>query len=229
MTKKPKTGKTTVDELKLNAAGPTPPQKPGEINPFELSGLVIQPAYKSPTGMVKSTLAIPIKEKASPGTFFMTHPDPTYAPPLFALKWGDGEDTSGDWYVVHPNVAKAIEGDPMLKAVRIYYCVSQTGHEFLVVVPIGDGGAKDGYASKHAVFEAALSRYVKMTWVRGAMQWQYTYAEKENDSSPDVPPAWTNESYQEILKRGFHTMKQDRYIGTPDHYVLKALRGIRPC
>jgi hypothetical protein len=232
MTKAPKAGKTekVADEPKLNAAGPTPPQKPSGINPFELEGLIIQPAYKATTGMVKSTLAIPVRDKAGSATFFMTHPDPTYAPPLFALKWSEeGEETRGDWYVVHPNAAKAIEDDQALKAVRIYYNISQTGHEFLVVVPIGDGEKKDVYASKHAVFEAARSRYLKMQWVSSAMQWQHTHAAKENDSSPDVPPAWTEESYQSILKRGFATAKQDRYIGASDHYVLKALRGIRPC
>src|ERR1019366_5463462 len=103
--------------------------------PFELEGLIIQPAYKATTGTVKSTLAIPVRDKAGSATFFMTHPDPTYAPPLFALKWSEeGEETRGDWYVVHPNAAKAIEDDQALKAVRIYYNISQTGHEFLVVV-----------------------------------------------------------------------------------------------
>ena len=218
-----------ADGPKLNAAGPTPPQTPAEINPFELEGLVIKPSYKNPTGMVASALAIPVKDKGGTATFFMVHPDPQYAQELFAIKWSEeGEDRGGDWYIVHPNVAALIETDPNLKRVKTYYCISQTGHEFLVVVPVGDGAKGDVYATKHAVFEAARSRYLKMYWVSGAKQWGYTYAE-EGDRGPDVPPAWTEEIYLSILKRGFKSAKQDRYINTPDHFVMKAIRGIRPC
>jgi hypothetical protein len=230
MAKAPKNVKTkkTANEPKPSGAGLTPPHKPAEINPFELEGLVIRPTYKSPTHMVASSLAIPVRDKAGPATFFMVHPDPAYAQELYVIKWSeDGEETRGDWYVVHPNVAKIIEGDPALKAAKIYYCISQTGHEFLVVVPVGDGGKGDTYASKHTVFEAARSRYLKMYWVSGAKQWQYVYAE-EGDKGPDVPPAWPEESYQSILMRGFKSAKQDRYVNTNDHFVMKAMRGIRP-
>jgi len=189
MSTKPQVVKTD-DEPKLNAAGPTPSQTPAEINPFELEGLVVRPAYKTPTGMVTSPAAIPVKDKAGPATFFMTHPNPEYAQELHVLKWSDeGEETRGDWYVVHPNVARTIEGDPMLKSARIYYCISQTGHEFLVVVPVGDGGKSDVYASKHTVFETARSRFLKMYWVSGAKQWVFTYAETDG---PETPPAWTH-------------------------------------
>jgi hypothetical protein len=219
----------TADEPRLSGAGPTPPQPtPAEINPFELEGLVIRPSYKQATHMVHSALSIPVKDKAGPATFFMTHPDPAYAQELLALKWAeDGEETRGEWYIIHPNVAKTIEDDPALKAVKVYYCVSQTGHEFLVVVPVGDGGRNDVYASKHTVFEAARSRYLKMYWVSGSKQWAYTYAE-EGDKGPDIPPNWTEEGYLSILKRGFKTAKQDRYINSNDHFVMKAMRGIRP-
>jgi hypothetical protein len=217
-----------ADEPKLSGAGPTPPQTPAEINPFELEGLVIKPAYKTPTHMGVSPLAISIKDKAGPATFFMVHPDPAYAQELFVIKWSEeGEETRGDWYVVHPNVAATIENDPALKKAKIYYCISQTGHEFLVVVPVADGSKGDVYASKHAVFEAARSRYLKMYWVSGNKQWAYTYAE-EGDKGPDIPPAWTEETYLSILKRGFKSTKQDRYINTDGHFVMKAMRGIRP-
>jgi hypothetical protein len=227
MAKASKKAKTT-DGPKLSGAGPTPPQIAAEVNPFELEGLVIRPAYKSATHMINSPLAIPVKDKGGPATFFMCHPDPEYAQELFVIKWSEeGEETRGDWYVVHPNVAKVIQDDPALKTAKIYYCISQTGHEFLVVVPVADGSKGDVYASKHAVFEAARSRYLKMYWVSGAKQWAYTYAE-EGDRGPDIPPAWTEESYQSILKRGFKSAKQDRYINSIDHFVMKAMRGIRP-
>jgi hypothetical protein len=101
---------------KLSAAGPTPP--PAEINPFELEGLVVRPAYKTPTGMVTSPAAIPVKDKAGPATFFMTHPNPEYAQDLHVIKWADeGDETRGEWYVVHPNIARTIEDDPVLKLV----------------------------------------------------------------------------------------------------------------
>ena len=217
-----------ANEPKLSGAGPTPPQTPSEINPFELEGLIIRPSYKAATHMVTSVLSIPVKDKAGPATFFMVHPDPAYSQELFALKWSeDGEETRGEWYIVHPNVANLIEDDPALKVVKVYYRVSQTGYEFLCVVPCGDGGKNDAYAPKHAVFEEARSRYLKMFWVSGAKQWQWKYAE-EGDKGPDVPPTWTDEGYLSVLKRGFKMAKQDRYINLADHFVMKAMRGIRP-
>ena len=109
MPKKPKGGKTTAgetkppDEPKLSGAGPTPPQpKAAEINPFELEGLVVRPQYKAATHMVASALTIPVQDKAGPATFFMCHPSPEYAQDLFVIKWSeDGEETRGEWYVVH--------------------------------------------------------------------------------------------------------------------------------
>jgi hypothetical protein len=228
MAKKTKSEKpeNTGDDLKLNAAGPTPPQKAADINPFDLAGLVVKPAYKTPTGMVTSMMAIPVRDKMGSASFFMTHPNPEYAQELYVLKFSeDGEETRGEWYVVHPNVAAAIGDDPALRVAKLYYCITQTGHESIVVVPVGDGGARDVYASKHAVFEAARSRFVKMRWTGGAMQWVYTYAETDG---PEPPPNWPDESYQSILKRGFKSPKQDRFVDAIDHYVAKALRGIRP-
>jgi hypothetical protein len=218
----PKTPRNT--NTKPTGADQTPP---AAINPFELEGLVVRPAYKAPTGMITSLAAISVRDKAGPATFFMTHPDPEYAQDLQVIKWADeGDETRGEWYVVHPNIAHAIEDDPVLKLAKIYYCISQTGHEFLVVVPVSDGSRSDVYASKHTVFEAARSRFVKMHWTSGAKQWVFKYAETDG---PEAPPIWPDESYQSILKRGFNSAKQDRYINTFDHYVIKALRGIRPC
>ena len=228
MIKTPKNAKAAAaDSPKLSAAGgSTSPQKPADINPFELEGLVVRPAYKSPTGMITSTQAIPVRDKAGPATFFMVHPNPEYAQDLYVIKWSDeGDETRGEWYVVHPNVARTVEDNPLLKLARIYYCISQTGHEFLVVVPLFSGSKSDTFSSKHAVFEAARSRFLKMHWVSGAMQWVYTHAETDG---PETPPSWTDESYQSILMRGFKSPKQDRYINSTDHEVMRSMRGLRP-
>jgi hypothetical protein len=225
MATKKTTKDTAADSPKLSAAGPTPPQKPADINPFELEGLVVRPAYKTPTGMASSVAAIPVRDKAGPATFFMVHPNPEYAQDLHVIKWSEeGDESRGEWYVVHPNVARIIEDDPVLKLARIYYCISQTGYEFLVVVPLNSGAKSDTYSSKHAVFEAARSRFLKMQWVSGAMQWVYRYAETDG---PETPPAWTDETYLSILKRGFNSPKQDRYISSADHEVMRSLRGLR--
>jgi hypothetical protein len=216
-------------EPSLSAAGPTPPSpKPSEINPFDLAGLVVQPAYKEPTGMVASATTLPVQDKAGPQTFFMVHPDPAYAQVLHVVKWHEnGESSQGDWYVVHPSVVAAMPDERTFRQAKIYYCISQTGREFLVVVPMpSDNDKSDWIASKHACMEAAQSRFVKMNSNTNAGQWVYTYAQTDG---PEPPPAWPGESYMSILKRGFRSPRQDRYIATLDHYVVRALRGIRPC
>jgi hypothetical protein len=179
------------------AAAPSPPLKPSEINPFDLAGLVVRPSYKTATGMITSAAAIPVKNKAGPATFFMTHPDPEYAQELYVLKWSEnGDEKDSEWYVVHPNAARAIEDDPILKSAKIYYCISQTGQEFLVPVPVSDSKGGD-FSSKHAVFEEARGRFLKMFWA--GTTWVTKHAETDG---PEPPPAWTEESYSSILKRG---------------------------
>jgi hypothetical protein len=74
------------EEQRLSGADPTPLQKPAEINPFDLASLVVQPAYKEPTGMVASATTLPVQDKAGPQTFFMAHPDPGYAQILHVVK-----------------------------------------------------------------------------------------------------------------------------------------------
>jgi hypothetical protein len=216
-------------EPSLSAAGPTPPSpKPSEINPFDLASLVVQPAYKEPTGMVASATTLPVQDKAGPQTFYMTHPNPEYAQVLYVVKWHEsGEYSQGDWYVVHPSVVAAMPDEPTFRKAKIYYCISQTGREFLVVVPMPRDKDKGAWiTSKHTCFEVARSRFVKMNSNTNAGQWVYTYAQTDG---PEPPPAWPDESYMSILKRGFTSPRQDRYIATLDHYVVRALRGIRPC
>jgi hypothetical protein len=211
---------------KAEAAAPDP--KPAEINPFDLESLVMVPAYKEPTGMVTSVATLPVQDKAGPQTFFMCHPDPQYSQILCVVKWHESDDPSkGDWYVVHPNVARAMPDEPTFRLAKIYFCISQTGKEFLVVVPMPrDNDKGDWISSKHACFEAARSRFIKMNSNTAAGQWVYQYAMTDG---PEPPPAWPTESYISILKRGFKSPRQDRYIATMDHYVIKALQGIRPC
>ncbi len=199
-----------------------------EINPFDLASLVVQPAYKELTGMVASATTLPVQDKAGPQTFFMTHPDPEYAQVLYVVKWHEsGESSQGDWYVVHPSVVAAMPEEPTFRQAKIYYCISQTGREFLVVVPMPRANDKgDWISSKHACMEAARSRFVKMNSNSNAQQWTYSYAMTDG---PEPPPAWSDESYMSILLRGFKSPRQDRYINTTDHFVVKALQGIRPC
>jgi hypothetical protein len=224
--KEPKLKLVDGKDPSLNASGPTP--KPADINPFNLADLVVQPAYKEATGMVASATTLPVQDKAGPQTFFMTHPDPAYAQILHVVKWHEsGEASQGDWYVIHPSVVAAMPDEPTFRQAKIYYNISQTGREFLVVVPMPrDNDKGDWITSKHACFEAARSRFIKMNSNSNAQQWVFLYAQTDG---PEPPPIWPTESYMSILMRGFKSPRQDRYINTTDHFVVKALKGIRPC
>jgi hypothetical protein len=216
-----------VSDSKTGAAPPDPIPA-AQINPFDLESLIMQRSYREPTGMVTSAATLPVQDRGGNQTFFMTHPDPAYAPVLCAVKWSESDEGSkGDWYVVHPSVARAMPDEPSLRLVKIYYCISQTGREFLAVVPMPrDNDKSEWIASKHACFEAARSRFIKMNSNTAAGQWVYQYAMTDG---PEPPPNWSTESYNSILKRGFQSPRQSHYINSMDHYVIKALQGIRPC
>ena len=202
--------------------------KPAEINPFNLEELVVQPAYKTGGNMQTSAATIPVQDKGGPATFFMTHPDPQYAQIFWGIKWSESDEGSkGDIYIMHPSVQAAMPEEKLFRRYKIYVCCSQTGREFLVAAAMPEDTDKTLWlSSKHECLEAARSRYLKMFSNQAAGQWQYTYAETDG---PETPPNWSNEGYSRILMRGFKTPRQDRYIGTLDHFVIKALKGIRPC
>jgi hypothetical protein len=225
-TKKKPPDLKVVDDKKVEAAAPDP--KPAEINPFRLEDLVVQPAYKAGVNMVTSAATIPVLEKPGPQTFFMTHPDPQYAQTLWGVKWHESEDPSrGEIYILHPSIQAAMQEEKTFRRYKVYYCQSQTGREFLVAAAMPEDGDKSLWLqSKHEGLEAARSRFLKMFSNQPAGQWQYSYAETDG---PETPPNWSQESYQSILMRGFRTPRQDRYIATLDHYVVRALKGRRPC
>jgi len=178
--------------------------------------------------MVTSAATIPVLEKPGPQTFFMTHPDPQYAQTFWGVKWHESEDPSrGEIYIMHPSVQAAMQEEKTFRRYKIYYCTSQTGREFLVAAAMPEAGDKSLWLpSKHEGLEAARSRFLKMFSNQPAGQWQYTYAETDG---PETPPNWSQESYISILMRGFKTPRQDRYIATLDHLVVRALKGRRPC
>lgn len=208
-------------EPQLNAAGPTP--KPSDINPFRLEHLVIRPAYKDAPDLVTSMATIPVLDKAGDQTFFMVHPNPEYAQVLLVIKF----DADREWYVVSPAVASALSDEKSIRMAKIYPCRSMTGKEFLVVAPMPrDTDSSLWLSSKHECMEAARSRFIRMRSNQEAGQWVQQYAK---NAMPEVPPDWGIESYESILLRGFKTPRQDRYVDTMDHPVVKSLEGIPLC
>ena len=211
-----------------NKAGATPDPKPAEINPFRLEDLVVQPFYKTGVNMVTSAATISVQEKPGPQTFFRTYPDPTYAQIFWGVKWHESEDPSrGEIYVMHPSVQAAMPEEKTFRRYKVYFCMSQTGREFLIAAAMPEDSDKTLWlSSKHEGLEAARSRFLKMFSNQPAGQWQWTYADTDG---PETPPNWSQESYQSILMRGFKTPRQDRYIQTLDHFVVRALKGRPPC
>jgi hypothetical protein len=226
--KKSKKPEPKATKTAAPAPAPAPVPKAGEINPFNLEELVVQPAYKLGVNMIVSAATLSVQEKPGPQTFFMTHPNPEYAQVIWGVKWHESEDPSrGEVYVMHPSVQAAMPEEKTFRRFKIYYCISQTGREFLVAAAMPEAGDKTLWLpSKHEALEAARSRFLKMYSNQPAGQWQYTYAESDG---PETPPNWTQETYQSILMRGFKTPRQDRYIATLDHHVIRALKGRRPC
>jgi hypothetical protein len=201
-------------------AGPAPKTvSPASIDPFDLESLTATPIYLAANGIKSAALPIPVRSAPGAQVWFRVHPDPAYARVFNTLIW----TKDGETYLAAPHVAAEYPRE--FRQTMLYVCMTSLGTLFIwsVAMPT-ENSSGNWLSSKHEAAEAARKRSIRIRSNKETESWEYSFAE---DPIPEIDPEWPNESYVSLINRAF--MKVNQFIDSPDHEVMRFLRGLPLC
>lgn len=184
---------------------------PHEANPFDPAKLRLSQDFGAELGVKKQLLAVPVK-RPSRQDWVRVHPDESYRLPTAVLEVKEERET----YLVAPELLPALAGDVIPKV--LFTAITRQGVVFLWHVRLpGEDGRIDGW--NRVAMEAAHMGMDQ--WVRLAAN-HYAGTYDVFTTVAELPePEWPEISFQKVLELAF----RDKYIETPDHPVLRRLRG----
>jgi hypothetical protein len=215
--------KKKTPDLKIvgddTAAAPTEKAVQKLPDPYDLESLVAEPAYVSGAGVKAGASAIPVRDKPGDQCWFRVHPDPTFARVFHTITWVKDKEI----YLAAPAIAKEYPAE--FKEQKLYVCMTMTGALFIWMVAMPTENSSGNWlSSKHEAAEFARKRSIRIRSDKETESWVYTYSE---NPIPEVDPVFPNESYISLINRAF--MKSGHFIDTPDHEVMRWLRGLPLC
>jgi hypothetical protein len=186
--------------------------KPAKLDPFsDLSSLVLDQDYAQTAGVKKLLRTVPVR-KPNKQDFFRVHPTLRLSPaPLIELK------DDREIYFVTRAMSAELPGEYFVAT--LYLAANRQGVVFLwpVRLPDPDGKWSEWSRSAADAAELGVDKYVR---IRANMSLgAYEVFLAENMNIPD--PIWPEQSFEEIIRTAF----KDRFIDTPEHPVVKRLRG----
>lgn len=220
-----KVSKKTTKNAKAEDNGPaveaekvstTKASEPVGPDPFDLASLRLDPAFEETAGVRKVISTVPAR-KPHNQEWFRVHPSEAYRGNFSFIKL----KTEGDeYYLLTPAIARDFEREAI--PMTVYTCINSGNVLFLWPCRIAsaDGRQLAWYSSAH---EAASVGMVQRIRVRanmplGAYEWETT-----NSPTAALDPAWPDISFTELVRIAF--MKIGRFVSTPEHPVIKQLRG----
>jgi hypothetical protein len=185
----------------------------GPANIFsDLAALRLDDAA-SLTGLVEHLAHVPVRKPART-EFIRVHPADDMA--LAASIFDDQEER--ETYFVPPQARPWLIGQ--LKPVLLHTCVNRQGVLFLwpVLLPDNNSGRQRAWG------ETARNGCVlaKTTWVRLQADMAFGGYRIHKAEAELSEPVWPDKTLSELLEIGF----RGRIIGTPDHPVIRRLRGL---
>ena len=178
---------------------------------FDLAKLRINPENIEGTAVKKLITTVPVR-KPGKQEFIRIRPELSYRETLVFLELKDDRET----YLVAPAVAPELQGECFVAT--LFTAITRTGVLFLwpVRVPAADGRVTSWHQSAAGAAQHAMTRWVR---IRANMSLgAYEIFEAES-SIPD--PIWPDMAFQAICRIAF----KDRLINSPDHPVIRRLRG----
>jgi hypothetical protein len=214
---------TTANEIseqnRSNGAHSPPPPELNQSNVFDNLDAIRR---ASPTDLVNETAVdvhIGIRKPKS-REHFRVCDDPTMSALLSVYMHKPEGSMDEEIYFVMPTMEPYLQEQEELRTAQIVLCRTLSGALFLWPLPVHDGAgaARSHVTSARAVAKLALTKWVRMKWRRADNAYFAMQAEGEHPA-----PVWPDRPFNELLKIGFG----DRIIDSPDHLVLKELRGIK--
>jgi hypothetical protein len=186
--------------------------KPSPVpDPFDPAALRLDQSFTEGAQVKKLLTTVPVR-KPNPQDFVRVRPEETYRLTAALIVLRDDRDV----YLVPPLLAGDLQGEWTPHA--IYTAISRQGVLFLwpVRLPGSDGRQLEWWRSAAEAAELAMSRWVRIKADMALGAYQIFEA-----ASVIPDPDWPSVSLMELLRIAF----RDRLVDSPDHAVLKRLRG----
>ena len=151
--------------------------------------------------------------RPDPQQFFRVHPDPEMRlEPAAVLELTDKQET----YLVTPDVYGLVSNEVKVKA--LFTSITRTGVVFLwpVTLPGADGHTNSWSRSAMLAAEHAMTRWTRIRANRYLGGYDI---EEPHAVLPE--PEWPELTFARAIELAF----RDRLIDTPDHPILRQLRG----
>jgi hypothetical protein len=167
--------------------------------------------FAAELGVKKILLTVPAK-KPDKQTFFRIHPDPAYCLQTAVLELKEDREN----YLVDPGLRVDLSAEIVPKV--LFTAITKQGVLFLLPLrlPGIDGRLDEWNRSLMEAIERA-----KRQWIRISAN-MHLGAYEVFEATANLPdPEWPQINFKEILRLAF----KDRFINTPDHPVIRKLRG----
>jgi hypothetical protein len=183
-------------------------------DPFDITRLRLPPDDDAALGVRELVVSIPYR-KPSKETFFRVRTGPEYRCTGGLVELKD-DDTESFW--VDPAVWPHLADEPTFGRRLVVVAMTRQGAPFLwgLRLPGTDGKTPPWVEIPLEAAKTAESKWTKLYWDQA----QRRHRVKVSDHIDDEP-RWPEQTLAELLRLAF----KDNVITTPDHTVLKRLRG----
>jgi hypothetical protein len=198
-----------MSEPKLNLVSTTDAPTP---DPFDLDALRLDQKFAETAGVKKLLLTVPV-HKPKPQDFVRVHPSPAFRADFPVIELKEDRET----FIVAPGLVGGLAAE--IVPMSLFTAANRQGVVFLwpVRLPDPNGRQQEWRRSLREAVDTAVGQ-----WVRVKANMSLGAYEVATAASAMVEPEWPEATFQDLIKLAF----RDRLIDTPDHPVIKRLRGL---
>jgi hypothetical protein len=179
-------------------------------DPFDLEQLKVDQDFLETTSVKKLLTTVPVR-KPNAQDFVRVHPSPVYRQLLAMFELKEEREI----YAVNLRLVPELQVECFIAT--LFTAINRQGVVFLWPVRMpSDGRSNDWHTSAATAAQQAMQGWIRM---RSNMSLGAYEIYKAADKIPD--PEWPSLSFQELIRIAF----RDRLITTPDHPVIRRLRG----
>jgi hypothetical protein len=191
---------------------PTDTAIPAPDDPFDPAKLRLSQDFTEMAGVKKLLTSVPVR-KPKKHDWFRVHPSSDYCEPLGIIEYGDDREH----YLVTPAMTTALVDE--YATCIVFTAITRQGTIFLWPIrnPGSDGKDNEYWRSAREHAKTAMS-----SWMRIKANKELGAYESYVATASIPEPVWPEQTFGQLLGIAF----RDRFINSPDHEIIKALRGL---
>lgn len=179
-------------------------------DPFDLEQLRVNQDFLETTNVKKLLTTVPVR-KPNAQDFVRVHPGQNYRQMVAVLELKEEREI----YAVNLKLVPELQTECYV--INLFTAINRQGVVFLWPVRVpSDGRSNDWHTSAATAAQQAMQGWIRMRSNMSLRAYEIFQAENK---IPD--PEWPSLSLQELVRIAF----RDRIITTPDHPVIRRLRG----